>query len=123
MRYLLYIVSLFWIFAGGATLFIPDVVRKLVDKFSKHQHFKLISTVVPLVVAVILLLGAGETVFPMFAQVFGVIAIAKGLAGLLLSKEKINAIMGWWLGAPELACRMTGLLTGGIGLILYKVIL
>lgn len=123
MRYLLYLISLLWLFAGGALIFAPELVRKLVDRLSKAKNFKLIGTAGPFLVALILFFGAGQTTFPMFAQVLAVIALAKGVAHLVLSPEKVAAIIVWWLGAPEMAQRLWGLLAGGLGLILYKIIL
>lgn len=122
MRILLYLVSLIWLFIGAALLFAPETIRKVIEQLiGKIKNTKLLA-IVPFIVSLILLSGAGSTAFPMFPQVLGVIALLKGAAELLFSKEKIMAIFSWWLGAPELAYRLSGLLVGGLGLILYKII-
>ncbi|PIW63841.1 MAG: hypothetical protein COW12_07985 [Candidatus Omnitrophica bacterium CG12_big_fil_rev_8_21_14_0_65_45_16] len=121
MTILLYLIALLWMFTGAAALFAPESTKMYVEKLSNTENTKFLS-ILPFVFAVVLLLGSGQTTFPMYCQVMGVLAALKGVLCLVLDKEKLKTIMDWYLKMPALAFRMAGFVSGALALILYKII-
>jgi len=118
---LLYIISLLWMFAGAAIMFAPDQAKKMTEKACSLDHK--VMAAIAFAFSVVLLLGAGNTSFPMYAQVMAVLGAAKGLVYFFGGKEKIQAMLDWWMKTPDVAFRLLGLFSSGLGLILYKIIL
>ena len=89
----LYILGILYIAVGTLFLVVPEIIRKKWIAKIKNAPTKKIS-VIPIVLGVLLLLAAPYNKYVLLIILLGLLALAKGIAGIVAT-EKIEKIHNW----------------------------
>lgn len=120
MGWFIFLVGIFWITFGisglvatkGTNLALGNLIKN-----AKRQSLGLFS----LIFGVLLLLSASSTKEPWFVLVLGILAFLKGAMIVLLSEQKLKAIIDWWLAAPEIIYKGWATLMIILGLVMMYI--
>ncbi|MFH1370058.1 MAG: hypothetical protein ABII09_02050 [Planctomycetota bacterium] len=102
---------------GLVYLIRPDVIRKIMQFFSKGSRLYL-AAVARFVLAIVFFLGARECKVTWLIVTFGVIFLMSGLLIFMLGLEKARGIINWYLEQTNLIFRFLAIIVLGVGLII-----
>lgn len=121
MKWFVGLVGIFWIILG---LFALVATRKTTlalcnwVKNTKRQSLGLLS----LIFGVLLLISASSVREVWFVLALGIIACLKGAMTILMPEKKLQAIIDWWLAAPEIVYKGWAILLLVLGVVMFYVI-
>ena len=121
MLIVLVLVGISWILAGVLFFIFTDATREIIKNVAKQKNFKSFS-ILPLVVGLLLILGAPSVTSPWFVILLGLLGTAKGLFLMFGPKSMINAMTNWCLSVPDRVLKTCGIMTFLLGIALLLMI-
>jgi len=122
MKYLILIFGVAIVLVGVLGTLSPARFRHQLGAVQKKIRFHT-AVLLRFVLGAILLLTADELRFTFAMQVLGGFSIAAGFGVLLMGQERLNRLVDWWLGRPDLLLRVSTALAGVFGLFIIYVTL
>lgn len=121
MKWILYVIAIFWISLGTwANLYPAEVhgrLRRLIEGIAPRW-----TAVVTLAVGILLFLAApasGQGVG--FVRLIGVLAMVKAIVIFVISNERYQRLLDWWFApAREQSWRVWGLLMLVLGVVIFS---
>ena len=107
MNLILYLLIVLWGIFGILALFIPKKTKDLILKFT-HSGPYWVWGIIALIMAILLWQSANSVSATLFIQVLAVLAGIKGLFTLFLPKNKIDGMLNYWTGIPDVLLRVFG---------------
>ncbi|MFC1631466.1 hypothetical protein ACFL2I_02825 [Candidatus Omnitrophota bacterium] len=121
MGWFVALLGIFWITIGILGLVAHKKLNLAMTNFvknTKRQQLGLIS----LIFGVVLLVSAGSVRETWFVLALGIIACLKGATTIMISDQKLKAIIDWWLAAPEIVQKWWAVLVLVLGVAMFYVI-
>lgn len=115
------LIGLLWLIIGifglVATKRLTLALANLI-KNTRRQTLGLIQ----LIIGVLLLLSASAARENWFVLVLGILASLKGATTVLVSEQKLKAVMDWWLAAPEIVHKSWAAFALILGVVMFYII-
>ena len=107
MNWILYLLVALWGIFGILALFIPKKAKDLALKFT-HSGPYWVWGIIALIMAILLWQSANSVSATLFIQILAVLAGIKGLFMLFLPKNKMDSMLNYWTGIPDVLLRVFG---------------
>ena len=121
MRWFVGLVGLFWIIVGISGLVATRKTTLALCNWVKNTRRQTLG-LISLIFGVLLLISASSTQAPWFILALGIIACLKGAAVILMPAKKLQAIIDWWLAAPEIVYKGWAALLLALGVAMFHII-
>ena len=103
--------------SGLIEIIIPSVIRNIVKKVLPTINNRIIG-VLPLVVGILLFYASETGRLVLIVKAIGLLAVLKGFALIFGPADKHRGLIGFVMGATDIAYRLIGIVTVACGLIL-----
>ncbi len=94
---------------GFALIFKKETRDGLLAYAKTNKGIKVIGSA-RIVMGAVLLMASAQSRLPGLVTVFGIILIIAGIVALVIKKEAINSMAGWWESKPESSQKLMGLI-------------
>jgi len=121
VRWFVGLVGLFWIIVGISGLVATRKTTLALCNWVKNTRRQTLGLLC-LIIGVLLLISATSTQAPWFVLALGIIACLKGAMIILMPKKNLQAIIGWWLTAPEIVYKGWATLSLALGVAMFHII-
>ena len=121
MLIVLVLLAILWIIAGVLLFIFTEASREVMKNVFKQKNLKTFS-ILPLAIGLLLILGAPRVSQTAAVLTLGLMGVAKGLFFMFGPKGKINAVLGWFLNAPDRLLRGWGIVSFLLGVMLLLII-
>ncbi|MFH1621913.1 MAG: hypothetical protein ABIA97_02190 [Candidatus Omnitrophota bacterium] len=114
------IVKLFGIVmvVAGVVYFLkPNLMKKMVDAFLKDKWIY-VGMILSFLIGIIFLRAASQCAIPWLVVIFGLLAVVKGAAILIMGKQKIKSLLDSFIKKPVKTLRSFALVEIALGVIL-----
>jgi len=109
MNWILYLLIVLWGIFGILALFIPKKAKDLALKFT-HSGPYWVWGIIALIIAVLFWQFANSLSTPLLIQGLAVLVGIKGLFMLFLPKSKMDGMLNYWTGIPDVFFRVFGVI-------------
>ncbi len=106
---------------GFLILCFPPMVKKGLSFWAEGKRIYL-AGLLRLLLGFLFLGAASESAFPRAVIVFGFLFLLAGILIFVIPREKLKAVIAWWLDAPSLVCRFLGLFLAAFALLMFLVL-
>jgi len=116
------LIALFGILIAAACIWgivAPQYMVEKIVEFWNQPAGLWLAIGVRIVVGVLFILGAAETRYPTFFQVFGVLILVAAAAIPIVGKERLTRLIIWFSGMPKAVIRLFLILGLTFGLFIF----
>ena len=117
MKVFIITIGLLCLISGLIEIIMPAVMRNITKKVLPKMNNRIIG-VLPLLVGVLLFYASQTGRLNLPVKIIGLLAVLKGLAILFGPVDKHRGLIGFVIGATDLAYRLIGIVTVSCGIIL-----
>jgi hypothetical protein len=114
MNKVIFIVGVLIVIEGVILMARPDWYRKVAGFFASEKTVS-IAPVLKIVFGGLFLVSATACKHSWVLIVFGALAIAAGIVGLLVTKEKVITFLNWWQKRSDIAIRALSVFAMAMG--------
>ena len=95
MIYIIFLFSIFLMFAGAVLIFSPDYVINHFIRYGDSFSLHFSAVAVRVILGAAFLLGASESRYPLIFQIFGWFSIAAAIVLCLIGRENFKSLIKW----------------------------
>lgn len=121
MGWFIALVGMFWITVGIFALVATKRTTLALNNLIKNTRRQTLG-LIGLIVGVLLLISASSTTEAWFVRALGILACLKGATTVLMSGQRMKAVMDWWLAAPEIVHKGWGAFMLVLGVVMFYII-
>lgn len=121
MKWFIALAGILWITVGIFGLVASKKTTQALCNWAKNirrQSLGLLS----LIFGVLLLISASSARESWFILMLGILACLKGVVIVLMSEQKLKAVIDWWLAAPELVHKGWATFSLVLGVVIFYII-
>jgi|SRR3989339_1459475 len=117
MKTFVIIIGILCLISGLIEIIVPAVMRNIAKKILPKMNNRIIGFL-PLVVGVLLFYASQNGRLNLLVKVIGLLAVLKGFAIIFGPADKRRGLIGFVMGATNLAYRLIGIVTVACGIVL-----
>ena len=117
MRIFIFIIGTLCLISGLIEIIAPSIMRNVAKKILPKMNNRIIG-VLPLLVGILLFDASQSGRLNLPVKALGLLAVLKGLAILFSPADKHRGLIGFVMGATDIAYRLIGIVTVSCGVVL-----
>ena len=119
MKYIVYLLGFAWIAAGAFAILYTDNYKAYVKKLS-NQTNRIWLAMIPIVLGLLLLLGASSTTHPGFIALIGFLGVVKGFLIYFNPSNLFEKSINWLDTLSDQGCRLVGIIALVLGTVVIS---